>query len=136
MSRIGTKVIAGLVVTVVVVIAICSGVVLMDRPVSGSHRDPVKLQIDLFATALDAYKDDVGRYPSTAAGLQALRTPPAELADQSKWKGPYLTRDIPLDRWGKPYQYACPGRHNASTFDVWTVTPESEEMGNWMEAIK
>ena len=78
----------------------------------------------------------IGSFPSAASGLQALRTRPADLQDPGKWEGPYLTKDIPLDPWNKPYQYACPGMHNPDRFDVWTVTPENQELGNWTEEAK
>ena len=70
-----------------------------------------KTQIGLFKTALDTYQL-VGSYPSTASGLQALRTRPADIQDPSKWDGPYLDPDVPLDPWDKPYQYDLPGQHN------------------------
>jgi general secretion pathway protein G len=67
-----------------------------------------KAQIELFGTALDAYRLDVGRYPSGEEGLKALREKPAGADD---WKGPYLPKEIPLDPWGKPYIYKSPGEH-------------------------
>jgi len=97
-----------------------------------------KAQIGLFKTAVGLYENGVGSYPSTASGLQALRSRPADIADPSKWDGPYLDSDVPLDPWDKPYQYACPGNHNPDSFDVWTVTPppDNQEIGNWKEAGK
>jgi general secretion pathway protein G len=101
-----------------------------------TNEGQAKLKLDLFTTAIDCYQIDIGSYPSTAAGLQALRKPPVDLADPSKWNGPYIMKDIPLDPWGKPYQYACPGRHDPGGFDVWTVTPDNEEIGNWDSETK
>ncbi|MGA8148524.1 MAG: type II secretion system major pseudopilin GspG [Gallionellaceae bacterium] len=65
-----------------------------------------KSQIVGFEKALDTYRLDMGRYPSTEEGLAALLTRPADNA--SKWNGPYLKK-IPLDPWGHPYQYRNPG---------------------------
>ena len=65
-------------------------------------------QMSLFETALDSYRLDVGYYPTTEQGLQALRTKPNGVA---KWDGPYLPKDIPLDPWGHPYIYSSPGEH-------------------------
>ncbi len=89
-----------------------------------------KVQVKLFGVALKTYQVDVGEYPSTAQGLQALRIPLLGLS-QIKWAGPYLDKDIPLDPWGKPYHYRCPGVPNPDTFDVWSVGPDGKQIGNW-----
>lgn len=65
-------------------------------------------QIENFRTALEAFRLDVGRYPSAAEGLEALRTKPQGVEN---WDGPYLNKAVPLDPWGKPYVYASPGQH-------------------------
>jgi general secretion pathway protein G len=91
------------------------------------------IQVGLFKEALETYQTTVGSLPTN---LQALRTPPADLPDPTKWDGPYLDRDIPLDPWNHQYQYACPGTHNPTGFDVWTVTPDNQEIGNWAEEGK
>ena len=72
-----------------------------------------KAQIELLGTALDTFRLDVGRYPSTEEGLESLRTKPGGL---ERWDGPYLKKDVPLDPWGKSYAYRSPGEHGA--FDV------------------
>jgi general secretion pathway protein G len=72
-----------------------------------------KAQIELLGTALDTFRLDVGRYPSTQEGLEALRTKPGGL---ERWDGPYLKKDLPLDPWGKAYTYKSPGEHGA--FDI------------------
>jgi len=72
-----------------------------------------KAQIELLSTALDTFRLDVGRYPTTEEGLEALRTKPGGL---ERWDGPYLKKDVPLDPWGKAYAYKSPGEHGA--FDI------------------
>jgi general secretion pathway protein G len=72
-----------------------------------------KAQIELLGTALDTFRLDVGRYPSTQEGLEALRTKPGGL---ERWDGPYLKKDLPVDPWGKAYAYKSPGEHGA--FDI------------------
>ncbi len=67
-----------------------------------------KAQIVAFEKALQQFRVDVGRYPNTEQGLQALLSKPANL---SKWDGPYLEKTLPLDPWGQPYVYASPGEH-------------------------
>ena len=67
-----------------------------------------KTQIELLGTALDTFRLDVGRYPSSQEGLEALRTQPGGI---SGWDGPYLKKPVPLDPWNRPYVYASPGEH-------------------------
>ncbi|MBI1911055.1 MAG: type II secretion system major pseudopilin GspG [Deltaproteobacteria bacterium] len=65
-------------------------------------------QIELFGTALDQFRLDTGRYPTTSEGLHALRTATAI----ENWRGPYLKKDIPADPWNKPFAYTSPGSHD------------------------
>lgn len=65
-----------------------------------------RAQMESFEKALDTFRLDVGRYPTTEEGLQALMNRPASSA---KWNGPYLKKSIPPDPWGKAYQYRAPG---------------------------
>lgn len=67
-----------------------------------------KGQIALLESAVDTYRLDVGRYPTTEQGLQALRERPDGI---DKWDGPYLRKDLPLDPWGSPYVYESPSEH-------------------------
>jgi general secretion pathway protein G len=70
--------------------------------VGKSKQKAALAQMSLFETALDTYRLDVGKYPSTEQGLQALRTKPS---DVEKWDGPYLPKAVPKDPWGNPYVY-------------------------------
>ncbi len=74
--------------------------------VSVAKLKAAKAQIELFGTALDAFRLDVGRYPTTEEGLKALREKPS---GADLWKGPYLPKEIPVDPWGRAYVYKCPG---------------------------
>ncbi len=65
-------------------------------------------QIELLGTALDTFRLDVGRYPTTGEGLEALRRQPSGVP---KWDGPYLKKEVPMDPWGKAYIYHSPGEH-------------------------
>ena len=71
-----------------------------------SEQALAKAQIESFHRALASYRLDVGAFPSTEDGLAALVAKPAA---GSKWHGPYLTKVVPLDPWGKPYVYRAPG---------------------------
>jgi general secretion pathway protein G len=70
--------------------------------VGKSKQNAARSQMALFETALDTYRLDVGKYPTTEQGLQALRTKPS---DSEKWDGPYLPKAVPKDPWGHPYVY-------------------------------
>ncbi len=73
-----------------------------------SRQKAAKAQIALFETAIDTYRLDVGRFPTTRQGLEALREAPAGV---DRWDGPYLPKPVPLDPWGEPYVYKYPGEH-------------------------
>lgn len=74
-----------------------------------SRQKTAKLQISNFETAVDTFRLDTGRFPTTEQGLNALRTAPQGM--EKKWDGPYLPKAIPLDPWGNPYQYKSPSDH-------------------------
>jgi general secretion pathway protein G len=67
-----------------------------------------KGQIALLESAVDTYRLDVGRYPTTEQGLLSLRERPDGI---DKWDGPYLSKELPLDPWGNPYVYESPSEH-------------------------
>jgi general secretion pathway protein G len=78
------------------------------KKISGAKQSAAKAQIELFGSALDAFRLDLGRYPTTEEGLKALREAPS---GADRWQGPYLPKEIPNDPWGRPYIYKCPGDH-------------------------
>ncbi len=79
-------------------------------------------QIESFSSALDLYKLDTGRYPTSQEGLGALKGKPAA-ADN--WNGPYVKPNTSLnDPWGRPYAYASPGRHGE--YDLSSNGPDGE----------
>ena len=65
-----------------------------------------RAQIEMLGTALDTFRLDVGRYPTSQEGLAALRQRPF---GADRWDGPYLKKDVPGDPWGRPYYYRSPG---------------------------
>jgi len=93
-----------------------------------------RAQIDALEKALDQYRLDVGRYPTSENGLAALmKRPPSE----NRWQGPYLRKEVPADPWGQPYQYVQPGEHGE--FDLFSLGKdgkpggegEAADIGNW-----
>jgi len=69
-----------------------------------------KAQVELLETALDTFRLDVGRYPTSQEGLDALRRKPAGV---DRWDGPYLKKEVPLDPWERAYVYHSPSEHGA-----------------------
>jgi general secretion pathway protein G len=93
-----------------------------------------KAQVDALAKALDTYRLDTGHYPTTQQGLNALTAAPP---GTTNWAGPYLAKGVPLDPWGRPYQYKSPGDHG--DYDIWSYgkdgapggTGENADITNW-----
>jgi len=76
--------------------------------VGKSEIKAARAQIDALEKALDQYRLDTGRYPSSEEGLEALITRPA---NEARWDGPYLKKAVPMDPWGRPYILKTPGDH-------------------------
>ena len=99
-----------------------------------SENKTAKAQIDALGKALDQYRIDTGRYPSSEQGLSALYKKPG---NEIKWSGPYLKKNIPNDPWDKPYLFKSPGEHG--DYDLYTLgkdgqlggEKESEDVVNW-----
>jgi general secretion pathway protein G len=87
--------------------------------------DAAKIEIGQIGQTLDLYKLEVGRYPTTQEGLQALITAPAGVTN---WNGPYWKRNtIPKDPWGNEYKYASPGQHGP--YDILSYGADGREGG-------
>ena len=93
---------------VLVIIGLLMGIV-GPRVIRQSEVAKVKaarIQIETLGTALDTFRLDVGRYPTSQEGLAALRQRPFGV---DRWDGPYLKKDVPKDPWDHPYYYRSPG---------------------------
>lgn len=104
---------------VIIILGLLAGLVgprLFGR-VGQSKTAAARAQIELFGAALDQYRLDVGSYPPSGTGLDALVKNP----NAPNWTGPYLKKNlVPVDPWGKPYLYkCCPGDHG--DYDIWTL---------------
>ena len=93
---------------VILIIGLLTGIVAPRflGQVARSEATAARAQMDAFDKALQAYRLDTGRFPSTGQGLKALTAQPG---DEPRWRGPYLQGDVPSDPWGMPYQYRSPG---------------------------
>ena len=95
---------------VVTIIALLAGLVVPQfiKQEEKATSKAAKAQVELLGTALDTFRLDVGRYPSSQEGLAALNQKPGGV---DRWDGPYLKKEVPPDPWGKPYIYKSPGDH-------------------------
>jgi general secretion pathway protein G len=92
--------------------------------VGQSKQAAARVQIELLGTALDQFKLDAGRYPTTQDGLRALQANPGNLPN---WEGPYLKKDVPKDPWANAYQYKSPGDHGE--YDLWSYGSDNAPGG-------
>src|ERR1051326_6202579 len=86
----------------IVVIAVLASMVAPNvfKHVGEAKNVTARSQIEMLGAALDAYRLDNGRYPTTAQGLVALWQTPSQDPPPASWKGPYLRKEVPLDPWG------------------------------------
>jgi general secretion pathway protein G len=97
--------------------------------VGKSEIKAARSQIDALEKALDQYRLDTGHYPTTAQGLAALNTKPS---GATRWDGPYLKKEVPLDPWGNPYQYKSPGEHGE--IDLYSFGKDGRQGGTGEDA--
>jgi general secretion pathway protein G len=92
--------------------------------VGKSQQKSAKAQITALEQALDQFRLDLGRYPTTEEGLAALdAAPSADIA----WQGPYLKKAVPADPWGRAFVYAQPGTHGE--IDLYSLGKDGREGG-------
>lgn len=97
---------------------------------SESKVKTARIQLQSFASALDLFYLDAGRYPSTAEGLAALvhQTPGV-----AAWNGPYLKGgSVPTDPWNHAYVYRAPGEHGP--YDIMSYGSDGQEGGTGVAA--
>lgn len=116
---------------VVVIIALLASLVVPNvaQHVGGARTTTAQTQIEMLGSALDAFQLDVGRYPTSAEGLGALRERPPTVP-VSRWRGPYLRRRVPADPWGAPYRYVSPGVVNPTSYDLLSLGADGREGGS------
>ena len=128
------------IMVVVVILGILAAIVAPNviSRIDDAQINRAKQDIRAIESALQLYRLDNFRYPTTDQGLEALVTQPADPSIRNWRKGGYLDK-IPVDPWGSPYQYLYPGQSGTSEFDVFTlgadVQPGGEgingDIGNW-----
>jgi general secretion pathway protein G len=96
------------------------------KQLGGAKSDTAQLQIAEFSSGLDLFYVEVGRYPTTEEGLEALVDEPAGVEN---WNGPYLKKnELPKDPWGQSYHYRNPGEHN--DFDLYSLGRDNVDGGD------
>jgi general secretion pathway protein G len=126
------------ILVVLAIIGLLAGLAItnVDKIFGGAQVTTAKLFVSqTIKTSLTTYRIQMGTYPSTADGLQALVSPPGSKA--GGWAGPYIEGGkIPKDPWDEPYQYAYPGTRNKDGYDIWSKGPDkqsgtADDIGNW-----
>jgi len=128
------------ILVVIAIIALLAGLTIgnVGKLFGDSQIDVAKLMVNQsLKTPLVTYRLQMGSYPTTEEGLQALMVAPANKVD--RWRGPYLAEGtkLPLlDPWKQPYQYRYPGVHNKDGYDIWSKGPDGvdgtdDDIGNW-----
>jgi general secretion pathway protein G len=122
---------------VMVIIGLLAGIVAPRyfSQVGKSRVKAARAQIDSLDKALEQFRIDTGRLPTTEEGLAALNSAPPGMTG---WEGPYLKRALPPDPWGHPYVYVQPGTHQ-NDFDLESYgrdgqpggSEEDADLGNW-----
>jgi general secretion pathway protein G len=100
----------------------------MFKKLGTAKQKTAKTQIEMLMAALDSYRLDIGRYPSSQEGLEALVINPGE----EKWDGPYLQKGLPKDPWDSEYLYQNPGEHGE--VDISSLGADKREGGEKEDA--
>lgn len=87
-----------------------------------------RTQIEMVGAALDTYRLDMSRYPTTEEGLAALSEKPADADAAAKWRGPYLKKRVDKDPWGNSYVYKAPGEK--SDYELSSLGSDGKEGGS------
>ena len=117
---------------VLVILAVLTTIVVVNMGSVSKQSNETKAKSDIahLEQAVKMYQIQVGDYPPS---LDALVTNPGNPA----WKGPYVERGLPVDPWQHSYNYAYPGSHNTSGFDLWSTgdgKTNAEGLDNWTPA--
>lgn len=87
-----------------------------------------RTQIEMIGAALDTYRLDMSRYPTTEQGIAALSEKPVDAAEAVKWRGPYLKKRVDKDPWGNSYVYKTPGE--TSDYELSSLGADGKEGGS------
>lgn len=125
-----------LLVTIAIVAALTAVVApAVVRHLSEAKTVAARSQVEILRLALFQFRTDTDRFPTTEEGLEALRTKPASVpAFSERWRGPYLSRAVPLDPWGRPYRYESPGVNDTLAYDLYSLGRDGIQGGEGEDA--
>lgn len=121
---------------VIVILGLLAGLVIPKLIGRGEEAkvEIAKMQMKEIETALELYKLDNGFYPTTEQGLEALVEKPDTEPIPPKWREGGYMKKIPLDPWGRPYVYICPGEHNQDSYDLFSYGADGKPGGEGVNA--
>lgn len=132
-------------IVVIAVIATLAAVVgpSIFRSAGDAKSSAAQSQVEVFALALNAFRLDNDNFPTTEQGLYALRTEPAGGEPLRNWRGPYVSKEIGPDPWGRPWLYLSPGMANPQSFDLYSLgrdgrvggVGEDADITSWTGAV-
>ncbi|EKT4468017.1 type II secretion system major pseudopilin GspG [Pseudomonas putida] len=131
------------IMVVVIILGVLGALVLpnvMSRP-DHAKLTAARTDIQSISTALEIYRLDNGRYPSTAQGLDALVKRPTVAPLPRQWNAQGYLKSTPTDPWGSPYQYTSPGTRSSQGYDLYSLGADGQpggegmdaDIGNWLE---
>lgn len=123
------------ILVVLVIIGLLAGLVgpKLFTKVDSSKVQTAKTQVKMFKGALETLRLDIGRFPLKSEGLALLNAAPTDEKVRSRWHGPYLDEELPLDPWGNPYQYSIPGANN-QPFALYSLGADGKRGGDDFDA--
>jgi general secretion pathway protein G len=115
------------IMAVIIIIGILGAVILPNVVGQGEKAKASAAKTDLaqLSTELDLFKLEIGRYPSSQEGLEALLKNPGGV---NNWNGPYTKKKEMKDPWNNDYKYASPGS-NGQPFEVKSLGADGKEGG-------
>jgi len=131
------------IMAVVLIIGLLGGIVgaAIFGQIDRARVTTARTQIKQIEAALDFYRMDNGKYPTTEQGLESLVRPPSidPLPKNYRPEGYLSGGRIPLDPWSNDYEYLSPGQNNPYSFDLWSHGSDGRpggsgtdaDVGNW-----
>lgn len=101
--------------------------------VDSSKVQVAETQARMLRGAVETFRLEVGRLPTTEEGLDVLRTAPTDERARGRWRGPYLDEEVPADPWGNPYVYSIPGR-DGMPFALYSLGADGKPGGEGNDA--
>jgi general secretion pathway protein G len=131
------------IMAVVLIIGLLGGIVgaAIFGQIDRARVTTARTQIKQIEAALDFYRMDNGKYPTTEQGLEALVRPPSidPIPKNYRPEGYLSGGRVPLDPWSNEYEYLSPGQNNPYSFDLWSHGSDGKpggsgtdaDIGNW-----